>query len=600
MVDGGNTYGERVSRLVGWGHWFAFFNILAAMLVGSRYVIESTWPSTLIGKVYLILSWIGHFGFLVFAIYILILFPLTFLIPSRKLLRFVAVCFATAGLIILLIDTQTYDALNLHLNPVVWQLLFSDDGPTFSKDLQHLFILLPLIFALELAMSEWVWRKQRKLSHKHIGRPIAALFFISFISSHLIYVWSDAYIYPSVTNQRTNFPLSYPMTAKSFMEKHGLFDREEYLKRLDLNPTSADQVNYPKDVIRYDRRSNNLNILMVSVNNLRGDMLNQEAMPSTYAFSKQNLNFANHYSSSNDMFGLFGLFYGLPASYEGDIKAQGTAPVLIDVLREKQYQFSLFSGNNFDDPLYSETIFRGLQLNKITFTDQTSRDNQVIGDWEKWTTGQKGPWFSYLELTTVQDFNVLNQKNKNQSAAQILRSNYNLSVKTADNELDTLYSKLSEMNLLDTTIVIITSNHGTEFNETQTNSWGSNTNYSSYQLKVPMVIHWPGRVSSEFNRRTSHLDLSVTLLQEVFGVSSNPADFSSGTNLFDESPRRWILAGDSRELALITDTETTVVDKFGNFKVYDESYRRKKETNPTLPVLMQGLTELQRFYSKDN
>ena len=83
---------------------------------------------------------------------------------------------------------------------------------------------MTLIFLLQLALSEWVWRKQRRLSHKHVGRPIAALFFISFITSHLIYVWADAYFYNPITAQKANFPLSYPMTAKSFMERHGLLD----------------------------------------------------------------------------------------------------------------------------------------------------------------------------------------------------------------------------------------------------------------------------------------------------------------------------------------------------------------------------------------
>ena len=115
-----------------------------------------------------------------------------------------------------------------------------------------------------------------------------------------------------------------------------------------------------------------------------------------------------------------------------------------------------------------------------------------------------------------------------------------------------------------------------------------------------MIIHWPGKLSTEYQHKTSHLDLSVTLLQDLLGVSSNPADFSSGQNLFDEHQRRWILAGDSRELALITAENTTVIDKFGNYKLYDANYQRLKDQNPKLPVLMQGLTELQRFYAKSN
>ncbi|MCW8335222.1 DUF3413 domain-containing protein [Vibrio paucivorans] len=597
MVDSGNTYGDRVSRLVGWGHWFAFFNIIAALLIGTRYIVQSPWPETLLGQFYLAVSWIGHFGFLVFALYLLILFPLTFLIPSRKLFRLVSVCFATVGLTLLLVDTQAYQSINLHLNPVVWELLFSTEDSALSADLQHLFIVLPLIFLLQLGLSEWVWRKQRKLSHKHVGRPIAAVFFVSFITSHLIYVWSDAYFYNPVTNQKANFPLSYPMTAKSFMEKHGLLDREEYLKRLKENEGNNDLVRYPLEEITFDRRAGNLNILMVSVNNLRGDALNAEAMPATNAYAEQNLNFTNHYSSSNDAFGTFGLFYGLPSSYAGSIKSQGTLPLLMTTLADKGYEFGLFSGDNFSDDLYAETIFRGLQFTGIAFDSKESADGQAIDAWSAWVNdGAKKPWFSYIELTTVDNFS--DYSSAQGSANDILRASYAESVKQVDAELAKLYQQLEALELDNNTVVIITSNHGTEFNETNTNSWGSNSNYSRYQLQVPMVIHWPGKLAATYTHRSSHLDLSVTLLQDLLGVSSNPTDFSSGRNLFSERKRRWILAGDSRELALITADRTTVIDKFGNFKLYDKDYNRLKEENPKLPVLMQGLTELQRFYVK--
>ncbi|KJY87464.1 MULTISPECIES: DUF3413 domain-containing protein [Vibrio] len=601
MVDNGNTYGERVSRLVGWGHWFAFFNIIAAMLIGTRYITQSPWPDTLLGQFYLAISWVGHFGFLVFALYLLVLFPLTFLIPSRKLFRLVAVCFATVGLTVLLIDTQAYQKINLHLTPVVWEVLFNDEGSTISIDLQHLFVVLPLIFLLQLALSEWVWRKQRRLSHKHVGRPIAALFFISFITSHLVYVWADAYFYNPITAQKANFPLSYPMTAKSFMERHGLLDREEYLQRLKESEASAHLVRYPLEKLEFNRRANPLNILVVSVNNLRGDVLTNELMPNTSEFASQNLNFVNHYSSSNDTFGVFGLFYGLPSSYVSSIKTQGSRPILLDTLLDKDYNFGLFSGDNFDDNLYGETVFRGLNFTGIAFNDSTSPDTQAINAWATWVSQQKQqPWFSFIELTTVDNFSAYDDSGNNKSTLQTLIQGYHTSVNNADEELGVLYEKIKELGISDSTVVVITSNHGTEFNETKTNSWGSNSNYSQYQLAVPMIIHWPGKVAGQYDHRTSHLDLSVTLLQDLLGVSSNPSDFSSGQNLFDERSRKWILAGGTRELALITNKNTTVIDKFGNYKLYDSSYQRLHDENPTLPVLMQGLTELQRFYVKSN
>ncbi|MGX9417310.1 DUF3413 domain-containing protein [Vibrio sp. WJH972] len=597
MVESDNTYGERVSRLVGWGHWFAFFNIIAAMLIGTRYIAQSGWPESVLGQIYSAVSWVGHFGFLVFAIYLLIVFPLTFLIPSRKLLRIAAIFLATAGLTLLLIDTQTYQALNLHITPVVWEVLFSDADSSFSNDLHSLFILIPAIFILEVGLSEWVWKKQRRLSHKHIGRPLAAIFFLCFIASHIIYSWSDASLYSPVTSQRSNFPLSYPMTAKGFMEKHGLFDRGEYEQRLKENPELVNLVNYPLEPIEFSRRPNKLNIMVVSMNNLRADKITKELMPETYNYASKNQWFSNHYSSSNDMFGLFGLFYGLPSSYASSIEVQGSLPILFDVLEQNDYQFGLFSGDNFSDPIYSETIFRGMTLNRLPENGQKSQDQTSIEAWAAWEKQQTTPWFSYLELVTLKNYAAINDSSDVQTTVEKLQSSYDDSIKMADQELANLLAQLNE---LQNTVVVITSNHGMEFNETNTNSWGSNTNYSQYQLQVPMIIHWPGKVAANYTHRSSHLDLSVSLLQELFGVSSNPSDYSSGRNLFNETSRRWILAGDAREMALVTGDHTTVVDKFGNFKVYDEDYRRLKDENPTLPVLMHGLTELQRFYSKDN
>lgn len=602
MVDSGNSYGERVSRLVGWGHWFAFFNIVASMLIGTRYIVQSPWPETLMGQFYLAASWVGHFGFLVFALYLLVLFPLTFVLPSRKLFRLVAVIFATIGQTVLLIDTQAYQSINLHLNPVVWELLFSEDKSAISSDLQHLFVVMPLIFLVQLALSEWVWRKQRKLSHKHVGRPLAAVFFLSFMTSHLVYIWADAYFYNPITSQRSNFPLSYPMTAKSFMEKHGLLDREEYLKRLAENQGNIDLVSYPLEKLEFNRRGNKLNVLMISVNNLRADALNQNEMPNLYKFAQDNQNFTNHYSSSNDTYGAFGLFYGLPSSYASSIKAQGSAPVLLDILKDQDYSFGLFSGNGFEDDLYSEVIFRGLNLANELDGTQAHTDKQSIAAWNTWLTEQaKKPWFSYIEVTTVDNFESEPMAaNEEIPASERFKKAYEQSVKSADKTVAEIIADLEANELLANTIVVITSNHGSEFNETNTNSWGANSNYSRYQLQVPMVIHWPGMLPAEFTHSTSHLDLSVTLLQDMLGVSSNPYDYSSGRNLFDESRRRWILAGDTREIALITSSQTTVIDKFGNYKLYDDNYKRLRESTPKLPVLMQGLTELQRFYSKSN
>lgn len=146
--------------------------------------------------------------------------------------------------------------------------------------------------------------------------------------------------------------------------------------------------------------------------------------------------------------------------------------------------------------------------------------------------------------------------------------------------------------------MVITSNHGTEFNETGSNSWGANTNYSKYQLQVPMVIHWPSQQPQTVSAYSSHLDVVPTLMESMLAVDSPASNYTSGRNLFEisEKPRKWVIAGDSRDIVVVQPDKTTVVDKFGNYRVYDSNYKLQPEGKPQLSVLMQVMHELKRFY----
>ncbi|MCV5887617.1 sulfatase-like hydrolase/transferase, partial [Escherichia coli] len=88
------------------------------------------------------------------------------------------------------------------------------------------------------------------------------------------------------------------------------------------------------------------------------------------------------------------------------------------------------------------------------------------------------------------------------SASERFKNAYEFAVKSADDKVGGIIKTLEDAQLLANTVVIVTSNHGSEFNETNTNSWGANSNYSRYQLQVPMVIHWPGMMAGEFNHST--------------------------------------------------------------------------------------------------
>ncbi|MBP2698942.1 DUF3413 domain-containing protein [Photobacterium lucens] len=617
MVASGNTYKEKVSQLISWGHWFSFFNIIAAMLLGTRYITHSDWPATLIGQLYLLLSWVGHFGFLVFGIYILIIFPASFLIPSQRLMRLFGVLVATVGLTALLLDTYAYQSVDLHLSPLVWDLLLSGDKTELNARWQYLFVVVPVIFLLELMCSEWVWRKLRKLTRKHVGGPIAFVFGVCFLGSHLIYIWADANLYRPVTMQRSNFPFSYPMTAKTFMEKHGLLDRQEYTKRrAEQGVKNSELVRYPIQKLSFNDQGTGQNLMIIMVDSLRSDMITPMVMPNLSAFAEQNLDFTDNYSSSNsDSTGVFGLLYGLPSGYANSIRAENKSPILLNTLQNRGYHFGLFSGENFELPIYREAIFANTKLatTDSEHPDQVPSDAHALKDWQHWLVKQKigQPWFSFLELTSVQQFkegehykprftpslgsNAINEKGVDSTL--LLKNSYRNAAFHIDEMLGRVFANLEAKGVLDNTIVVIASNHGTEFNETGNNTWGSGSNYSKYQIKVPLIIHWPDHAAQDVTRLTSNLDVVPTLMESLLNVATAPSNYSSGVSLFDQNnDRRWILAGNDDDIVVVQKKQTTVVDKYGNYNVYDNNYQLKDEGKPKLSTLMQVMNELKRFY----
>lgn len=618
MVASGNTYKEKVSQLISWGHWFSFFNIIAAMLLGTRYITHSDWPATLIGQLYLLLSWVGHFGFLVFGIYILIIFPASFLIPSQRLMRLFGVLVATVGLTALLLDTYAYQSVDLHLSPLVWDLLLSGDKTELNARWQYLFVVVPVIFLLELMCSEWVWRKLRKLTRKHVGGPIAFVFGVCFLGSHLIYIWADANLYRPVTMQRSNFPFSYPMTAKTFMEKHGLLDRQEYAKRrAEQGVQNSELVRYPIQKLSFNDQGTGQNLMIIMVDSLRNDMITQTVMPNLSTFADQNLDFTDNYSSSNnDSTGVFGLLYGLPSGYANSIRAEKKSPILLNTLQNRGYRFGLFSGENFELPIYREAIFANTKLatTDSEHPDQVPSDAHAIKDWQHWFNQQKQgqPWFSFLELTSVQQFkegehykprftpslgsNAINEEGVDSTL--LLKNSYRNAAYHIDEMLGRVFADLKAKGVLNNTIVVIASNHGTEFNETGNNTWGSGSNYSKYQIKVPLIIHWPDHAAQEVTRLTSNLDVVPTVMESLLNVATAPSNYSSGVSLFDQNDnRRWILSGNDDDIVVVQKKQTTVVDKYGNYNVYDNNYQLKDEGKPKLSTLMQVMNELKRFYA---
>ena len=122
---------------------------------------------------------------------------------------------ATICTTLLLFDTEVFNRFNIHLSSIVWNLLVNPEKGDLSRDWQIFFAPMPIILLIQMLFSRWSWEKLRSLERQNGSKSgISADFY--FCGNTLNLCWGGCILYRPITMQRSNFPLSYPMTARTF------------------------------------------------------------------------------------------------------------------------------------------------------------------------------------------------------------------------------------------------------------------------------------------------------------------------------------------------------------------------------------------------
>jgi len=242
---------KKVNRLLNWGHWFSFFNILLALLVTAMFWWSEPLPQTVLGWSYLLLNWLGHTAFICFMFFILTIFPLSLIFPYQRHIRGLAAALASLGLVILIFDAYVYTQLGYHIGSASYDQTIDLLRQQVVTNLRNFVLIVTLVgsllFVVELLISNFCWKKITRLSQSGIGNPALVLFFGSFMLSHLLHIYADAKLHWDITRQDNVLPFSYPATAKSLLARYQLVDLTERAQRqadrlnLDaLLPTSSE------------------------------------------------------------------------------------------------------------------------------------------------------------------------------------------------------------------------------------------------------------------------------------------------------------------------------------------------------------------------
>lgn len=589
----GMQYREQTSMKISWGHWFAFFNILWAIIIGSRYAFIIDWPETLLGKLYFFISLLGHFSFVTFSLYLLIVFPLSFIIKNERTFRGVTVIIATIATTLLLVDTEVFARFNLHLSSVVWNLLVNPENGELSRDWQIFFTPMPLMLLVQMLFSRWAWYKLRSLERQKWFRSVGVVLTCLFVATHLIYAWADAFIYRPVTMQKSNFPLSYPMTARTFLEKHGFINKDEYDNLVDQDGRpDTPGIDYPKHPLTYAApNADKANLLIITVSGLRADAVAH--MPMLNKFAQNATQFTNHYSTGNtNNAGLTGLFYGLNANYTDSLLNHKTPSVLVEKMRQDNYQFGLFSATNFKETIFDQTLFHNIKLSKAK--RNTPNNESAVKNWQDWYVKRDAtkPWFAYLNLdigrlVRTRSFSTLAEE----------QNFYYEQLTQLDTQLNQVLSALSQDNQLENTAVVITAEQGYVF---QASDSALADNFSEDEVHVPMIVEWKELNTGVENKLSSHVDVLPALMYHLFWVENPDSDYSQGRNLFDFTQTRdWALAANHRWFAIITYNGTQYhIDTQGNYQKFDRTYEKMSSDRPPLGLFLDVFNQIGSFIEK--
>jgi membrane-anchored protein YejM (alkaline phosphatase superfamily) len=510
------------------------------------------------------------------------------LLPVRGRLRsalvFGCAClgFAVVQLLVL-VDRTVFARYGFHLNGFVWNLVVTPGGleslggsaatwATFGLVTSGIVAVQAALLAALLKATpvkrllDGLFRPRRLLALAALIVALAA-------------TQAGAYAHAHATGF---FPVLVASEAFPFFQT---VEMTKAASRSDLGPVLPDRaaftgLRYPLRPIARAADAPSPNIVWLVAESWRADALDPEVMPRTWAFSRRSLCFRQHYSSGNTTrMGVFGMFYGLYGPYWWAFLKEQRPPVLMDLLFEARYQFFLYTSARFTYPEFNRTVFAHVP----------SRDLHDGVEGEGWQRDaanagllldavarrdRSRPFMAFLFLDTthapysfpkeaaevrpyLEDVNYAALDPKRDWP--LLKNRYLNACRHLDRQIGRILAGIEEQGLLDSTIVLVTGDHGQEFMEK--GRWGHNSAFTEEQVRVPLVVWVPDTPPAETARMTSHLDMPATLLARL-GVTNPPSDYSLGMDLLGTEERRFAVVCSWQTLACVTPAlKATLVTK---------------------------------------
>ena len=511
---------------------------------------------------------------------------------------FYSVIIALLLQIVLAVDAHVFSLYRFHVNLAMLDLFVNGGGQIISFSTATI-----LSIVLEVAVLLFFAAAAVILAFSFAQNARKVIYFVIiaialYLGANLVHAFASAKAVLPITEIANRLPVYKPLTMNSFLIKVGYITEEDIANR-KVHVGQSGFFKYPKEKLQYAPVEKKLNVLWLAIDTLRYDAFTKDIMPNAYAFSEGGYVFNDHYSSSNSTRGgIFGLFYGLPPSYWQVALSAGIPAAIVQATRDKNYALGVFTSATVFKPEFHNTVFVGEKNLRPQSEGNTvfERDADAINDFAEFLGKRKADnknFFSFIFLDNVHStaipegfkgpfqpsWTTVNHLALKEDTDPTPYFNlYKNSVYYADLNIKKILDLLKDNGYDENTVVVITSDHGEEFNDNGDNFWGHNSNFTNAQIKIPLIIKWPGKGHGSVDMTTSAYDLTATILPEVFGVTNPISDFSIGQNLFNLKPVNYVLCGSYLENAIVEKDRIVLIDELGMLRFKDKHYNDTDNT----------------------
>ncbi|HAT8102311.1 TPA: DUF3413 domain-containing protein, partial [Legionella pneumophila] len=584
--------------------------------------------SSLSGKILiLIFSFLNYLTYMMFLAFIpaIPIIIMIFFLPYKRIIWIISVIAATTSLIFLLVDSQVFSIFKFHLNKTILSFVFNSEWSvifTFSRyELTLSFFIIVFILVLESVIAWLVWKKIVLKECLKIGKTISLFWLGGALISYFTLLLSIAQNNNLFAQQTPNLPLYNQLIAFTIPDKNADDILRRYSEHYFTQPLFPNYpLHYPLHPLQCKMPEKPYNIILIMVDSLRFDSLKEKYMPSTSQFAKKNWQFLQHMSAGNATHpGLFSLFYSIPSNYSTAVLKQQKSPVLIDLLLQYGYQTKIiWSGSMAPLPL-DQTIYKkiaNLNVNGAPIDDTGDKDRYSTTEAIQFLTDPKAnnPFFLHIFYNAPHDYCRYQSfpqlyKPSIEECVRIGMTNhidpvpyhnrYLNAVTFIDHEISKILEVIEKKGYLKNSIIIITSDHGQEFNDNRQNYWGHTSNFTPIQLHVPLIIHWPEEVARRFDYLTSSYDIVPTLLQLVFTCKNPISDYSIGYNLLIEGNRTsFLLVGSYINMGIFESDRATALETSGRITITGMKAEPLEDAVPRMDVITQALDLMRKYYRK--